>query len=421
MRNVAVVAVGTAGAQTVNIAFTPVITRCYGPEALGLLETFMALVGALYPICALAYPIAIILPREDGEAKGIIRISLYVSSAIALFFMVVLLVDGDQILGMLKVGSIANFSLLIPLSLLFATWLEISQKWLTRKKQFKIQAKVAVLQSLIFNGAKVTIGWFLPTAAVLIVLTAFSNALQSLMLWLGTRTRSSAKADTEQTQKPIRLLPLAKRYYDFPAYRAPQAFMNAISQMLPVLMLTAFFGPTSAGFFGICRRVLNLPSLLIGKSVAQVFYPRITEAAQNDTNVSHLIIKATFALIAVGVIPFSMVVAFGPWLFGFVFGNKWTPAGEYARWLALGLFFAFINRPSVTSIPVLKLQGYFLAFEIVSIVLRILVLLIGFYIFADDIVGIMMFSLVNTLLNIFLILWTLYHSKRYKLRLRAGW
>jgi len=43
LRSVAVVAFGTAGAQAITMAFSPVITRLYGPEAFGLLGVFMAM------------------------------------------------------------------------------------------------------------------------------------------------------------------------------------------------------------------------------------------------------------------------------------------------------------------------------------------------------------------------------------------
>src|SRR5699024_4538293 len=120
-----------------------------------------------------------------------------------------------------------------------------------------------------------------------------------------------------------------------PVYRAPEMFLNAISQGLPVLMLTAFFGPASAGFYTIGRTVLNIPSQLIGKAIGDVFYPRIAEAANNKEDLNKLIKKATFVLSGIGIIPFGIVILFGPSLFSFVFGSDWIIAGEYARWISL--------------------------------------------------------------------------------------
>src|SRR5699024_8453044 len=118
-----------------------------------------------------------------------------------------------------------------------------------------------------------------------------------------------------------------KKYYDFPAYRAPETFVNAISQGLPVLMLTAFFRPASAGFYTIGRSTLNIPGRLIGKAVGDVFYPRITEAVNYNENVTSIIKKATLLLILVGFLPFGLVILFGPYLFSLVFGSDWTVAG----------------------------------------------------------------------------------------------
>src|SRR5699024_8422549 len=101
------------------------------------------------------------------------------------------------------------------------------------------------------------------------------------------------------------------------------------------LLLTTFFGPASAGFYNIGRTVLGLPSRLIGQSIGDVFYPRISEAANNDENVGRLIKRATILLGAIGIVPFGVVIIFGPWIFEFVFGSGWDVAGEYARWISL--------------------------------------------------------------------------------------
>jgi O-antigen/teichoic acid export membrane protein len=83
VRNVAVVASGTAGAQAITMAFSPIITRLYGPEAFGLLGTFMAIVAVVTPLAALSYPIAIVLPKEDIDARGIAKLSAYIAVCIA--------------------------------------------------------------------------------------------------------------------------------------------------------------------------------------------------------------------------------------------------------------------------------------------------------------------------------------------------
>lgn len=407
IRNVAIVATGTAAAQIITMGFSPFITRIYGPEAFGVLGVFLSVIGVISPIAALSYPIAIVLPKNDEDAKGLVRISLYVAGVIATVVGLFLLLVNEQIVGLLQIETIASFVYLIPLVIMFSAVLQVAQQWLIRKKQFKVKARVASLQALILNGSKVGFGLFYPFATVLIILSVFGQALQSFMLIIGL-IKSDAKEVTDTNSTPLK--ELAKQHRDFPLYRAPQVFLNAVSQSLPVLMLTSLFGPASAGFYSLGRRVLSMPTQLIGNSVGDVFYPRIAEAANNGENLTRMIIKATLALAAVGIIPFGIVIAFGPWLFEFVFGADWIVAGEYARWIALWTLFAFINRPSVRAIPVLNLQDRFLFYEIISLVTRVGALLLGFYLFGSDIYAIMLFSLSGVVLNAFLIFYTIKKS-----------
>lgn len=404
VRNVATVASGTAAAQAITMAFAPVITRLYGPEAFGLLGVFMALVTIVKPIAALTYPIAIVLPKDDDDAKGLAKLSFYIALAIPALVTIGFLYGGEWLLAMLGSESIAPYVLLVPLSMFFAANMQIAQQWLIRKKQFNITARISVLQSLIINSAKAGIGWINPAGAVLIVLATVGYALHAVMLWVGIeRSKSFQNILTSDCHPKVNLRLLAKRHYDFPLYRAPQNLINAASQSLPVLMLSAFFGPTAAGFYTLGKTVMGMPSILIGQSVGDVFYPRITEAAHNGENLPQLILKATVSLAVVGFVPFGFVVAFGPWLFGLVFGKEWIVAGEYARWLALWLYFGFLNRPSVASIATLSLQGFFLVYELLSVFARVIALVVGFYLFSSDIVAISLFSVVGLLLNISLI------------------
>lgn len=392
------------------MAFAPVITRLYGPEAFGMLGTFMAILGVLTPIAALTYPIAIVLPKSDADAKSLAKLSGILALVIAAITAAILLVAGGWIAETLSLGAIAGFLLLIPFAMLFSAYQQILTQWLIRKKQFKITARVAVIQALTINSAKAGVGWFHPVGAALIVIATIGHALHAALLWSGIRSRETAHPNQDESTGTVR--ELAKRHRDFPIYRAPQVALNALSQSLPILMLASFFGPAAAGFYTLGRTVMGVPSALIGQSVANVFYPRITEAAHSGENLLKLLVRATSAMAAVGVVPFGVVVAFGPWLFSFVFGTEWVVAGEYARWLALWMYFGFLNRPSVAAIATLGLQDFFLLYEIVSVALRAIAIYIGFVVFKDDVLAVALFSLSGVLLNALLVMFTLSKSKR---------
>ncbi len=417
VRDVATVATGTAVAQFLGVAFSPLITRLYGPEAFGLFGMFMALVSILAPVAALSYPIAIVLPERDEDAKMLIRLSVYISLGIASVAGLALLAGGSWMLDLLDARAIAAFKFLIPLNILFAAWMQIAQQWVVRKKQFKTSAKAAVAQAALENGAKTGIGFYHPLSAVLIIVSTLGYVFHVAFLYFSQTKQQNPPGDrnTSEGNKPAgekgTLKSIAKSYRDFPLFRAPQVFINSISQGLPVLMLAAFFGPAAAGFYALGNKILKMPSVLIGNSVHTVFYPKIAETANKGQNLCKPILRTTLYMAITGIWPFAIVLVFGPWLFGFIFGSEWIQAGEYARWISLWAFFAFLNRPSVASIPVIGLQKFFLGYEIISVCLRVAALLAGFYLFQDDVMAILLFSLTGVAMNMFLIISTIYKSR----------
>lgn len=411
--NVTLMASGTVGAQAITMAFAPLITRLYGPEAFGLLGTFTVMVGVVIPLAALAYPIAIVLPKEDRDALGLARLSVLLSLVVALFAAIMLWIGGGWLITALNIELIADFLLFIPLTILLVAWMQIARQWLIRKSKYNVISGAAIANSLILNSAKAGIGWFHPGAAALILLTMMGYAVHASFLFIGARRVYKPSFDVSTKQPAKSLLEIAQCHRDFPLFRAPQNFINAASQSLPVLMLAGFFGPAAAGFYTLGSMVMGLPSSLVGKAVNDVFYPRINEATHNGEDIVRYIGLVTGVLFAVGIVPFGLVVVFGPWLFSLVFGAEWEMAGEYARWLALFFLFNFINKPSVAAVPVLRIQRGLLVYEFLSTGGKASGLLVGFYWFSSDLWAVALFSIIGMIAYSIMMFWIFLHALRW--------
>lgn len=406
VRNIITVASGTAIAQMIGILFSPIVTRIYGPEAFGVLGVFASLTGIIIPVVALTYPTAIVLPKRDEEAKSVVRLSLYIAIIITAVITLSLFLFGTEMLTTFKMEVLIPFIPFIPFILIFSAGQQVAEQWIIRKEQYKVIARVLVANVLLLNVAKIGIGLYIPKAIILITLTILGQASIFVMLALGSKlllTKKHSNGKSEQIEK-VSLSTVARMYKDFPIYRAPEMLINGLTQSLPILMLTAFFGPIPAGFYAIGNRVLSLPSQIIGKAVGDVFYPRIAEASHNKESLSKLVIKSTLLLATVGLIPFAIVVVMGPWLFGVVFGSEWVVAGKYARWMALWTYFMFINNPSVRTLPVIAEQRFQLIFTNMSIIIRASALAIGAITFKSDIVAIALYSAAGAMLNVVLVL-----------------
>jgi O-antigen/teichoic acid export membrane protein len=413
-RNVVIVASGTAGAQVLTIVFAPVITRLYGPTAFGVYGTFAAVLAVAVPVTAFSYPIAIVLPKSDEEAIGIAKLSLLIAVTVAIVFSGLLVGFGAQFAALLNLEDLGALIVLVPVGMLFGVCAAVANQWVIRKELFRIKADAAIAQAVAVNGAKVGIGLLHPFGLVLVVVTSFSGLLHALLLLIGIRARRlSAKMVTEGSAITS-LWELAKRHRDFPLYRSPQILLSTLSQSLPILMLASLFGPAAAGFYALALSVLALPMSLIGESVQSVFYPRINQAVLAGQSASELIARVTTVLALAGLVPFGTVVALAPSLFPFVFGSDWGTSGQYAQWLGIWSYMRLVNQPSVAAIPALALQRHLLVYEIMSSLTRVMALAVGFFIFANDLIAVALFSMASVLINAGLILFTLWAARRWE-------
>lgn len=397
IRNIIILASGTAAAQGITLALSPVITRIYGPENYGVMGVFVAVLAIITPIAGLSYPIAMVLPKVDGEAKALAIISTKIALYISLFTGIILYFFDDVINKSFGIESISAFFYLIPIAMFIDVLSQIMQQWLIRKKEFRVSARIAVSQSLFLNIFKIGFGSVFPSAATLILLTVFGNALYTLQLFLGMRKWSSKenqidKITLESTPKKVMY-----KYWDFALYRSPQVLVNSISQSLPVLILATLFGPAAAGFFALGKSVLSAPAVLIGNSVGNVFYPRIAELVNKGENPLKIINKATVATFLIGLIPFLVVMIFGKNIFLIVFGDKWGVAGEYAQWMALWVLMSLSARPVISSIPVIKMQGVFLIFELLFLFFKVAGLYVGSYVYNSSMKAVIFYSLITAI------------------------
>ncbi len=396
------------------MAFAPLITRLYGPEAFGLQGIFASIVGLLTVVASLSYPIAIVLPRDDDDAIGLAKLSILVAGGICILTTIVLFLFGAEILSLLNADAIDRFIHLIPVAMFISVLAGVLGQWLIRKKAFGVSARYVVITTFLVSTTKTGLGFVSPSGIGLILINTFGALFGTLLTYIGWRRHSKEQKGARKAKSPEKtkssLLTLARRHYDFPLLRTPQNLINALSHSLPVFLLAFYFGPSAAGQYSIAIAMLGIPAGLIGGSVMAVFYPRINEAIHNRENARSLIIRATLGMAVIGAFPFLGIIILGPWLFEFVFGTDWRTAGEYSQWLSIWLFLQYVNKPAVSAIPALKMQGSLLVYEIFSTGAKVAALWLGFVIFESDMAAIALFSTFGAIAYTWLIAWVVKRS-----------
>ncbi|ENO75232.1 polysaccharide biosynthesis protein [Thauera sp. 27] len=339
------------------------------------------------------------------------RLSVLLSIIISLLFGTFFWMAKDLLVELFDIEPLKDFILFIPFAMLFAVLLQLAMQWLIRMKEFRLIARSAVIHSLILNVAKVGVGLLYPFGVALIAVATMGYALHAALL-AGSAIFAFARSHRDESaSSPLSPFRAARKYIDFPLYRAPQSFISDLSQGLPILLLSGLFGPVAAGYYAISKMSMGVPSVLVGKALRDVLYPHLAEAFRNGECLYRPLVRSTTLLAFIGALPFGVVVFYGPLLFSWIFGSEWVAAGEYARWLAIFFYFNLINKPSFAAVPVLGLQKELLLYEIGSIALKALGLFAGFFVFESDLWAVALFSMFGAASYVFMIFWVAFRSK----------
>lgn len=382
-RGVSVLVGGTAGAQLLTVLAAPLLTRLYSPEDFGLLAVYGSLLALISVIASLRYELAIPLPEDDQEAANVAALSLLLVAGTSLLSALATLLFGDHIANALGVPALAAYLWLLPVGVLLGGAYTIFNYWAIRTKRFSTIAGTKVRQSV---------------ATVAIQIAAFK--LGGIALLFGQVAGQSV--GTASLAQPALKLPAFKeinwrgikaaaaRYKRFPIFSTWEGLFNTAGAQLPPLLFAVLFSPAAAGLYSLANRVLNLPMSLIGQAIGQVFFGNAAEAYRSG-KLGPLVSGLHAKLAHIGIPPALLLMLLGPELFSFAFGENWTQAGEFSRWMAPWLYLVFVSSPLSTLFAVTENLKQGLAFQVTLLVARIVAILIGAWM-GDLMLTVMLFA-----------------------------
>lgn len=358
------VAGGTAMAQVITAAATPVLTRLYGPETLGVLGSVLAYTGIIVPVAGLCLPLAVIVSENAQQRRNVARLALVAGAIVS----VVAVVGSPLVLGETARHGVSWPALFATVAALifFGTAAQLLHQGLLVGHRHRLLGRLLVVQSTLFVIAQLAVGLIHPSAQVLVVVSASYSLLILVpaLLVPGLKRRLLTGHDHEP------LLRVLRRWREFPLYRAPQVLLSGIGVHLPALLLTWYADLFWVGLFMVVHRVLALPVTLIGKSVGDVIYLRTVEALRKYLPVRHLLLSWTGACTGVAVLGAGLIFIGGPFLFAAVFGDEWAPAGNVAQAMSLWMVGALMSRPVVGSVPALGLSRHYLVSDLFAVAIR---------------------------------------------------
>lgn len=367
---------GSVAAQAISIALSPILTRLYTPDDFGLFALYGSIVGILMVIATGRYELAIVLPKNDSDAKSLSKLSFVISFFFSLFLLVILLLFGDYIALQLGNPDIKPWLYFVPVSVFIMSLFNIYNYWFTRIENYKTLSYSKIIQTS-SAGSINLLGGFLKIGPAGLILGQFIGFFIS-----GSFLKLKAYSNYKQITSSS-LTSVFKEYKDFPLKSGGSGLLNILANQLPVILIGIYYGPVILGFYALILKVLNLPLTMIGRSVSQVFFQAANEMENNNEKTISLVKSTSLKLLLLILVPMSILMIFGEELFGFVFGHEWMQAGSIAKYFALFYISRFVFYSQSTLFAVKRRLGIELVQNAVLLITQIGSIVIGHIYFTD--------------------------------------
>jgi len=402
VRDVVMVAGGTALSQGLAVLISPVLTRLYTPEDFGVLGVYTSIFAILTAVASLCYAQAIPLPKADEAAANLLALSLVIVLAMSFLAGLGVWFGSERIVLWTNTPALKPYLWLLPLGMLGAGGYQVLSYWIARKQRFAVLSYAKSARALVLAGIQVALGMFQLRPIGLIVghvASQFSGVISLL------RHSHLLEHEIVPEQWPV----LARTYENFPLFTVWTSLINVIGIQAPILLFAKYFTLDTAGFFSQTVRVLGLPASLIGQAVAQVFYPKVAREEAEAVATGRLVDQVATSLFVLSFLAFSVVALHGVDLFAWAFGDRWRVAGLYAQYLAPCFMISFVSSPLSSFALVKGKQRDNFIYGLLLTASRLGAIGLGNWLASVD-VSVISFSLVNVLFYLAYIAWILHLS-----------
>jgi O-antigen/teichoic acid export membrane protein len=361
LKNVLYISGGTVFAQLLVLLFSPVISRIYSAEDLGVFQQYQAIISFLLVISGLRYEMAILIPKEKSDAITLLCLSILINLTFSVLIFILILVlhltgySFSLLAGMIKVVYF------IPFALLGASVYQSLNNMIIREKEFKKIGITKMIQSSGLVGGQVVVGGFIDKPHGLIWGDLLSKFL-GISTFVRTLLEKNKGILSGITWTGIKSMGHA--YRKFPLISVPSGLINVAGLTMSTFLIGNYFGLSILGFYALVDRLFAAPSMLIGQSVSQVYMGDFVDMA--NSNPEALLKRFKYLIKKIGIlafVPYTLAAVLAPFIFGWIFGREWNEAGIFFAILAPMQFVSIIVWPLIPTLNLLERQNWQLGWD----------------------------------------------------------
>lgn len=373
IRNSAKLLSANAIAQAIGLLVYPILSRLYTPEDFGLLNLFLGLGGLLVLLSTAEYQYAILLPREERKSKGAFQVCMVLLLSTTLL-LVLTMPFRESIALCFKAERLVDYYFLLPIFVLLGGLWNVLNMYYTRKKLFNAVSAYQLSQSILSSGAKIAL-FYTPLQMGGLLYATVIASLGACVATISRHLKSQLKELLSFDKLAIKTA--LTEYRKFPLFSLPRAFANNLSNTLPTLLLTPFFGLSLVGYFSMAVTLAFRPIAMICNSIHQVLFQRVVEQVNLQQSIIGLFKRYSLYTILLIIPIFVVLYILMPTLVIWLLGEGWEMTTTCIRWMLPWLCITCLSSPICFVSDVFMQQKVGFVFEMLIVLMRLLGIMIG--------------------------------------------
>lgn len=360
-KNIILLASGSIFAQVIVVICSPVITRLYSVEEIGMYSYLIAMVSMFTAVMNGRYDMAIVSEDEEKNIFPIIKLSLVIGvivSGIATIGFWIYFCVAKPEYSQSRYVIVFFFFLLVSNALI-----NVFNSYNNRKKEYKLMTSVYVIRTGCQNVGGVFLGIF--KIGILGLLLPYTiGQYWGIKRQAGT-LRPSFKEIWSADYKDLKRV--AKKHIQLPLFSVPAMFANSFSYSSVTIFMENLFDMSVVGYYSLSTRILGLPLSLVSGNVSKVFFQEASSEYSNTQRFKSSY-KKTLCFLVLMAIPMGSIMYFlAPWACKIFFGKSWMIAGEYIRILTPYYMLRFVGTALSPGLLVCKKQKQELLIQILLV------------------------------------------------------
>lgn len=380
--------VDTMAGQGITFVVGIILARLLTPREFGLIGMITVFIAVSESFINSGFSSALIRKKDctDTDFSTVFFFNL----AAGILFFLLLFFSAPSISGFFNEPELTAILQVLGIVLIIDSLTLIQKTILTKRIDFKLQAKISMIASMGSGVVSITMAFYGLGVWALVAQRIVKQGLNSLFLWLWNRWKPllvfSKKSFTE--------------LFGFGSKLLISGLIDTLYRNVYYIIIGKFFSAQELGFYTKANEFKNLPSQNLNAIIGKVTYP-VLSTLQDDiprlkNNYQKLIRSVMFITF---ILMLGMAAVAEPMIHTLI-GAKWEPAIIYLQMLC---FVGMMYPLHALNLNMLQVQGrsdLFLKLEVIKKIIAIPTIVIGvFFGIKIMIVGMMVNTLIAYYLN----------------------